>query len=139
MLRSLVILMLDLLALYAVLGVLFAIVFHVRGLAVMDGAARGAGVGFRLLITPGVIGLWPLLAWRWSRRNGSSSWMGSADRPVSPRRLRAFHALAWKILAVAGPILLGVALAFRPGSLPAQDLRQVAAGLPSGKTGQVGK
>jgi hypothetical protein len=50
---------------YAGLGVLFSLAFVTRGVGVVDRAARGAPVGFRVLITPGVVALWPLLARRW--------------------------------------------------------------------------
>ena len=53
------------LSLHAALGLLFAIAFHWRGLARIDAAAAGGSFGFRVLVTPGVIFLWPLLARRW--------------------------------------------------------------------------
>lgn len=56
-----------LLGIYAALGVLFAIPFVVAGVGRIDPAARGGTIGFRLLIVPGVIALWPLLAQRWRR------------------------------------------------------------------------
>jgi membrane protein implicated in regulation of membrane protease activity len=61
---------LTLMAFYATLGVLFALVFVTVGVGQVDRAARGASRGFRLLIFPGVVALWPLLAWRWRRRMG---------------------------------------------------------------------
>lgn len=57
--------LLRLLALHIALGALFAIAFHARGLARLDAAAAQGSTGFRLLVTPGVIALWPLLARRW--------------------------------------------------------------------------
>jgi hypothetical protein len=57
--------LLAVIALHAALGALFAIVFHWRGLARIDAAAAHAGLGFRALVTPGAIALWPLLAHRW--------------------------------------------------------------------------
>jgi hypothetical protein len=53
------------LAAYALAGLLFAIPFLARGLSRIDPAAHGAHWAFRLLITPGVIALWPILALRW--------------------------------------------------------------------------
>ncbi|HZS05069.1 MAG TPA: hypothetical protein VFD58_09565 [Blastocatellia bacterium] len=57
----------GLFTLYAVIGVLFAILFVTAGVGRIDPAARGASVGFRLIIIPGVAALWPLLALRWLR------------------------------------------------------------------------
>ena len=43
----------------------FGVLFVVRGAAVIDTAATGASIGFRLLILPASILLWPLLMQRW--------------------------------------------------------------------------
>jgi hypothetical protein len=51
--------------LYAACGLLFALVFLVRGVERLDPAARESSLGFRLVILPGVVALWPLLAGRW--------------------------------------------------------------------------
>jgi len=52
---------------YAGAGALFALAFVAFGLNRLDSAALGAGWGFRLLIWPGAVAFWPLLAWRWLR------------------------------------------------------------------------
>jgi hypothetical protein len=52
---------------YVVLGLLFAAPFVARGIERVDPAARGAGLGFRLIVLPGVAALWPLLFVRWLR------------------------------------------------------------------------
>jgi hypothetical protein len=54
-------------ALYAAIGVLFGILFAWRGVNQLDPAALGAPWTFRLLIFPGVVALWPMLARRWHR------------------------------------------------------------------------
>jgi hypothetical protein len=40
-------------------------VFLGLGLTRIDHGAKGAGLGFRLLILPGLIALWPLMLIRW--------------------------------------------------------------------------
>jgi hypothetical protein len=55
---------------YAALGLLFAIVFALRGVQAVDRLAAGSGAGFRLLILPACVALWPLLLLRWLRANG---------------------------------------------------------------------
>ncbi|MFN7936582.1 MAG: hypothetical protein U0R19_24885 [Bryobacteraceae bacterium] len=55
------------LGLYTAAGVVFAAVFMWRGADRVDAGAHGAGLGFRLLIAPGCVALWPLLAVRWRR------------------------------------------------------------------------
>ncbi len=53
------------LGVYAALGLLFAVPFVLFGVQRIDPNARRSGAGFRLLIVPGVVALWPLLARRW--------------------------------------------------------------------------
>jgi hypothetical protein len=53
---------------YATLGLLFGIAFITIGVQRIDPVARGTGIGFRLLILPGVAAFWPLLARRWITR-----------------------------------------------------------------------
>jgi hypothetical protein len=62
------------LGLYAALGLAFAVAFVVRGVGRIDPAARDASWGFRLVVLPGVVALWPLLARRW--------WSGASAPPV---------------------------------------------------------
>lgn len=52
---------------YAVVGAAFAILFLTAGIQRIDSQAHGAGIGFRLIIFPGVAALWPLLLMRWLR------------------------------------------------------------------------
>ncbi|MCI0389901.1 MAG: hypothetical protein MOB07_14220 [Acidobacteria bacterium] len=54
-----------LVAIYAIIGLLFGLTFVTWGVSRIDPSARGTGVGFRLMILPGVIAFWPLLARRW--------------------------------------------------------------------------
>ncbi|MEP7013146.1 MAG: hypothetical protein ABJC13_22735 [Acidobacteriota bacterium] len=50
---------------YLAAGVVFALAFLLRGIERIDPAAHGTRWGFRCLIAPGVVALWPLLARRW--------------------------------------------------------------------------
>jgi hypothetical protein len=54
-------------AAYTAAGVVFAIAFTARGAAAIDQSAGGAPLGFRLLIFPGAVALWPLLLSKWIR------------------------------------------------------------------------
>ena len=62
--------LLGALGLYLAVGVLFALPFAFVGVQRIDPDATGAGIGFRLVILPGVVMLWPLMARRWLRREG---------------------------------------------------------------------
>jgi hypothetical protein len=55
-------------ALYAACGLAFAVALVTAGIGRLDPAARGASVAFRLLIVPGTVALWPLLAAKWFAR-----------------------------------------------------------------------
>jgi hypothetical protein len=52
---------------YAAVGAVFAAAFATWGVQRVDPAAKGAPLGFRLLILPGSAALWPLLLRRWMR------------------------------------------------------------------------
>ncbi len=60
---------LILLGLYFGLGLLFALSFVLKGVSVIDPAAHSATIGFRVLIFPGAMALWPMLAKRWLKRS----------------------------------------------------------------------
>ena len=55
----------SLLGVYTGIGLLFAIAFRTVGISKVDPDSTGSGVGFRLIILPGVAALWPVLFTRW--------------------------------------------------------------------------
>jgi hypothetical protein len=71
------------LALYASLGLVFAVPFVWLGVQRVDSEAQGSGIAFRLLILPGVAAFWPMFLYRWRR--------GIAEPPIetNPHRLSA--------------------------------------------------
>ena len=50
---------------YVLAGVIFALLFLPRAVVRIDPRVAGSPRTLRLLILPGVVALWPLLAWRW--------------------------------------------------------------------------
>ena len=52
---------------YVLLGLLFAILFVIKGVDKVDEGAHGGSIGFRLIIIPGVMAFWPLLLQKWLR------------------------------------------------------------------------
>jgi hypothetical protein len=54
---------------YVVLGGAFACAYLLVGVDRLDSQAKGAGIGFRIAIAPGVVALWPLLLRRWIRKD----------------------------------------------------------------------
>jgi hypothetical protein len=56
------------LVIYASIGLVFAVPFVWLGVQRLDSEAQGSGIGFRLLILPGVTAFWPMFVYRCSRR-----------------------------------------------------------------------
>jgi hypothetical protein len=52
---------------YIFCGLAVGVPFVLRGVDRVDEAARGASIGFRLLILPGTVALWPWMVTRWMR------------------------------------------------------------------------
>ena len=52
---------------YLFIGVVVALLFVWRGAALVDPRAKGATLGFRIVILPGCVALWPVLL-KWWRR-----------------------------------------------------------------------
>ena len=67
---------------YALAGMLFAILFLPRAVTRLDPRVAAAPATLRVLILPGVAALWPLFAWRWLR---------GTPEPIegNPHRLKA--------------------------------------------------
>lgn len=99
---------------YAGLGLVFAAVFQAMGLKRFEDAAARAGWGFRLIITPGIVALWPVLLVLWVKRSGSNDAPGQLGSRISQRTLRAWHRIGWFALLVLVPVGLALALAQRP-------------------------
>lgn len=60
-------------ALYLLLGFVFAILFVIAGVDKIDEGAKGSGPGFRVIIIPGCTVFWPLLLKKWIHAAKKSS------------------------------------------------------------------
>lgn len=60
-----VLIILGLAITYILTGAVFAIVFFLRGIYVVDESTKDGSIGFKVIIIPGVIMLWPALLRRW--------------------------------------------------------------------------
>jgi len=56
---------LGLVGIYVAAGLIAAAALHLGGLRRIDPGVEGSGVMFRLLVTPGMVALWPFLIRRW--------------------------------------------------------------------------
>lgn len=59
--------LLAVLGVYLAAGVVFAAGFVTRGVGRVDAVAEHAGAGFRAVIFPGCVALWPVLVVKWAR------------------------------------------------------------------------
>ena len=80
--------LLILLGTYLACGLCFAIPFSLIGVKRIDPHAANGSWGFRLLILPGTMALWPLLLHRWVK--------GLRQPPEEPNQLRAATRIASK-------------------------------------------
>jgi hypothetical protein len=64
--------LLGLILIYLTCGLVFGVAFVAIGVGRLDEAAHGTSITFRLLILPGTIVFWPLLAAWWLK----ISWQG---------------------------------------------------------------
>jgi len=122
---------------YGMAGLAVAIAFLVLGLARVDPSARDA-VSFRALLLPGLVLLWPLVAWRWYRLEQRLK----ADEPsktpapdlVAPPAQRRVHGRVWAALVVLLPLGVLALIALRqtvPADAPAVLLEPPAEAAPT--------
>ncbi len=61
-------LLILLFAAYVGLGLLFSAFFALKGAALLDPVAKGASLGFRIILLPGAAALWPVLGLKLLRK-----------------------------------------------------------------------
>ncbi|MEM7074446.1 MAG: hypothetical protein AAGA28_05165 [Pseudomonadota bacterium] len=92
---------------WGLIGVAVAAVFLTVGMGRIDEDARGA-VGFRPLLVPGIMVLWPLVLWRWYvLATGTDNWQRRHDPP------RRGHAIVAAVLACVLALTLVLSVALR--------------------------
>ena len=65
MLITIVTIIIWIVSIYLICGAVFTILFFLRGLSIVDEGANGSTIGFRIIIIPGCLSLWPLLLRKW--------------------------------------------------------------------------
>jgi len=65
MLQIIVMILLIIVALYLICGLLISFFFLAKGLSQIDEGTHGTGIGFRIIILPGMIVFWPVLLKKW--------------------------------------------------------------------------
>jgi hypothetical protein len=112
--------LLTLAAAYLLAGMVVAVLFFTRWLETFDPAAVAGSRGFRVLVTPGIIALWPLILIKVLGKKSAAD-AGGAEA------LRRNHRIAFILIAILGTLLFAAALAWRaPGfaDLPKTEIPQ---------------
>jgi len=101
--------LLEVAAIYVACGLVQAVLFLAFWLRSFDPSAAHGTWGFRLLIFPGLILLWPvILAVGLVVRTGET-----AEAPIRPESLRHYHAIAFLVLSILIPLFFALALSHR--------------------------
>jgi hypothetical protein len=116
---------------YALAGVLLLVPFHRWAVPRLDESAQGASRGFLLLVSPGLVALWPVILRKWmvARRGGEIH--GSPDGPVSSLNIRRTQSVLMKLIAIAVPLLVAAAILARPAPPPRIDANELKAVAPA--------
>lgn len=99
--------------LYGAIGLFLLFPFHRAVLPRIDASADGASRGFKIVVSPGLVALWPVILWKWrtARRGGDPH--GRPDAPVSSHGIRRSQSLLMKLIAIAIPLLAAAAIMAR--------------------------
>lgn len=54
-------------AVYLLLGLIFSVVFIIKGIHKIDDTAASTGLGFKLILIPGITVFWPVLLNKWRK------------------------------------------------------------------------
>jgi len=129
MIETVFAILLKVAAIYAGCGLLFAVLFLVLWCKSFDPSAASGTWGFRVLIFPGLVALWPLMLAKVLavRRGGTAQ--GPAETPVRAETLRRNHAIAFLVLAIFCPLIFAVALIWRAPRLEDAPAVELAAPL----------
>ncbi len=113
---------LVLVEIYVGIGVLFAAIFFWRGQDRLGHAVTDATWGFRIIIVPSLVGLWPLLIWPLRHSSHTTPWPGGqADRPFAPGFLSRLQLGFWLVLLVLVPAGLYIAVEDRANELSPRE------------------
>ena len=89
-----------LMAVYLFLGALLLLPFHARVLPQIISACKNTGISFRILITPGLVTLWPVALLAWRRQHHALPAHGPVERPLRLITLQRGHRAFWFIALV---------------------------------------
>lgn len=109
-----------LLAIHFAVGLLLLIPIHARILPKIDPACESVGFFFRMLVSPGLVSLWPIVLIAWRRQQRALPAHGPLETPLRLTTLQRGHRAFW-FIALA-PLLGLSAIVY--GRYDGQLLRQ---------------
>lgn len=102
-------------AIYLGIGIVVGLFVQIRGLHRIDHAAKGAPLGFRILIFPAMVALWPVILGKWFR-GGDACEYPDPEKPVG--LLGQLEVQRWGVaflMLIVAPLAI-VAWVYRIGS-----------------------
>jgi tellurite resistance protein TehA-like permease len=103
---------------YVLLGIVVAVYIHFFALHLLDDSANGGSIGFRILVTPGIIGLWPIVLSKANDVKKDIKVGSDPNSPFSARQIRSGQKVLIQFLTVIILVLLATALIKRPEPYP---------------------
>lgn len=91
---------------YMLAGGVVAALFFTRWLKDFDLSAKDGSSGFRVLVTPGIVTLWPLIVMK-------VFLIGRPGQGNGAELLRRSHRIAFLFITIVGTLLFAAALAWR--------------------------
>ena len=66
--EQIILILINVIGMYMIIGAIFSIVFLWRGIAILDKGTKDSGIFFRLLLVPGILVFWPKFLVRWIKQ-----------------------------------------------------------------------
>jgi hypothetical protein len=107
---------------YCAVGFLLLVPMHKVMLNSLDESMAGASIGFRIVVTPGLVLLWPVIVRRWIRSRRLNPKTAEIIQSRASENARLAHVWITRILAISIPIAFALALAGRTSYSPSAEL-----------------
>jgi len=62
---TLLVILLVTVGIYLVIGLIFYVALSIKGFDKIDPGTRNSGIGFKLILVPGILVFWPILWKKW--------------------------------------------------------------------------
>ncbi len=90
---------------YLAIGIVVSLYIHSGPIRKFDSGVEGAGIFFRIIITPGMIALWPFVLRRHLQIKAGNEAPPDSDKPVPAMKLRARHGKYVTLIGILIPVM----------------------------------